>query len=211
MVDSVFFDLDGTINDSGPGIIRSLRYALDTMKRELPGVDLRTFVGPPLLERFQEEGLTLEETQEAIRLFRECYTSGAMYECELYPGMPELLAKLQEKGMKLYVATSKKEDTARHIVEHLGLAKYFVMTAGSDPQSGRESKSAVLKYLMEECDTGKAVMIGDTFYDVRGAKKLGLPCIGVSWGYGSVEAMQEEGALKVVDTAEELLEAILEC
>lgn len=205
MYDSVLFDLDGTLTDSGPGIMRSAAYALEKM-----GIvpadfnDLRSFVGPPLKDSFVRFGVAAEKADEAIMHYRECYNAGAKFENVPYEGIRDLLGKLQERGCRLYVATSKPEVLAAEILAHFGMAGYFEVIAGATLDHSRERKEQVLAWLLETADVGRTIMVGDTEYDVTGAKEHGIPCVGVSWGYGTAEAMTEAGAVRIVNTADEL-------
>ncbi len=209
---SILFDLDGTLTDSGEGIMNCAAYALEQLGLPVPPrEELRVFVGPPLHETFMRFGVPKELAGEAVRLYRVRYLpKGMLDENQPYPGIPELLAALQEQGHKLYVATSKPEPMAVKILEHFDLAKYFTRICGASMDASRTAKDLVIAYLMEE--TGEArnmVMVGDTEFDILGAKAHGIPGIGVSWGYGLVENMEKAGAVAIArNTAE--LQALLE-
>ena len=205
----VLFDLDGTLTDSGEGIMNSGRYALEQLGLAVPDPqELRKMVGPPLGTAFPLLGVPEDQVEEAIRLYRERYNNqGGKYQNAVYPGIETMLVQLRRLGYKLYVATSKPEALAKEILTGFKLDTYFEYIAGATFDHTRENKSDVLKYLLEM--TGNAadsVMVGDTHYDVIGAHDQGLACIGVSWGYGAREDMQTAGAVTIVDSTEELLE-----
>jgi len=129
-----------------------------------------------------------------------------MFENSPYPGIREVLERLQEEGHTLYVASSKPEWMCVEILKHFDLAKYFTQICGATMDTSRTNKEAVIAYLIEQ--NGKSdnmVMVGDTKFDVTGAKEHGIPCIGVSWGYGTVEDMKNAGAAAIADSMEELL------
>ncbi len=203
---AVFFDLDGTLTESGTGIIRSFRYAFEKMEMELdPEADLSVVIGPPLAGSFIRFGVPAERADEAVRKYRERYMTVGKYENEPYPGIRELLAKLKEAGLKLYVATSKPELLAVDILEHFDLAKYFDEIAGASMDGKRGTKEQVIRWLIEKADLKEtAVMVGDTEFDITGAKQTGLDGIGVTWGYGTKESMKEAGADGLADTMDEL-------
>ena len=204
---TVLFDLDGTLTDSGEGIMSSGRYALIQLGIAVPGEqELRTMVGPPLSVSFTRFGVPAEQVDEAIRLYRDQYNNrGGKYKNRVYPGIEEMLKELQDIGCRLFVATSKPEALAREILERFQLASFFEYIAGATLDHSRESKSDVLKYLLAMTGTAEdTVMIGDTSFDVTGAKEQGLPCVGVSWGYGLSEEMQQAGAVRIVDSPAEL-------
>ena len=205
----VLFDLDGTLTDSGKGIMNSARYAFGELGLETPPTqELRKMIGPPLGVSFAFLGVPQEQVEEAIRLYRDRYNNhGGKYECEIYPGIVELLEKLQAGGCRLYVATSKPEAMARDILTKFELARYFEYIAGATFDHSREGKAAVLRYLLELTgETNDSVLIGDTHYDVLGANELGIPCIGVTWGYGTRDEMQAAGAAEIVDSPDALYE-----
>ncbi len=204
--DSILFDLDGTLTESGLGIIRSVTYAMDTLNIDYQGKDLSVFIGPPLRKTFLEFNVPEDKIDEAIEIYRSRYTTIGKFENTPYEGIEDVLTQLKELGYDLYVATSKPEPLAREIIEHFHLTKYFKEISGASLDSSRESKSAVIAYLLEKHHIQHPIMIGDTEYDVLGAKQHDIPCIGVSWGYGTVQTMKDAGAIQIVDTMEELLD-----
>lgn len=207
--DSVLFDLDGTLTDSGEGIMKSVVYAYGKLHLKAPERnDLPLFIGPPLREIFPRFGVSEQQTDEAIHFFRERYQKVGKYENHPYEGIEDLLAYLKHNGQKLYVATSKPETMAKDILHHFHLDEYFDETAGATENHERETKEAVIAYLQNKVRTGSCVMVGDTAYDVKGAAELHIPCIGVAWGYGSTEEMKQAGAIQIVYTMDELKKAL---
>ena len=212
----LLFDLDGTLTESGEGIMNSAEYAFRAMGREVPDrAQLRSFVGPPLAESFPRFGIDKSETDEAIRQFRVYFTDKGWKEDKPYPGIEKLCRELYEKGYKLIVATSKLEAMAVRIIEYFGLKEYFLDVIGSIDKE-RASKADVINYAIKkysiEINTDAwntltedgAIMIGDRCYDVEGAGECGLKCVGVTYGYGTRAELTEAGAIAVVDTVEEL-------
>ncbi len=210
MKKTVLFDLDGTLTDSGEGIINCAKLALETLGLPIPSyTEMRTFVGPPLSESFQRYGVPADKVEEAIRVYRSRYVPTGMFENTPYPGIRELLETLKAEGCTLYVATSKPETMSVTILERFGLAPYFTRICGASTDSSRSTKDAVIAYLLEQSEAKEdMVMVGDTKYDILGAKAHGIPAIGVSWGYGSVAEMRDAGAVGIADTMEELLTLI---
>ena len=210
MKKTVLFDLDGTLTDSGEGIINCAKLALETLGLPIPSyTEMRTFVGPPLSESFQRYGVPADKVEEAIRVYRSRYVPTGMFENTPYPGIRELLEPLKAEGCTLYVATSKPETMSVTILERFGLAPYFTRICGASTDSSRSTKDAVIAYLLEQSEAKEdMVMVGDTKYDILGAKAHGIPAIGVSWGYGSVAEMRDAGAVGIADTMEELLTLI---
>ena len=210
MKKTVLFDLDGTLTDSGEGIINCAIPALEHFGLPIPSrEEMRVFVGPPLHETFQRFGVPADKTEEAIRVYRSRYIPTGMFENTPYPGIKELLETLKKENYTLYVATSKPEEMSVTILERFGLAPYFDRICGASIDSSRSTKDAVIAYLLEQSGAKEdMVMVGDTKYDVLGAKAHGIPAIGVNWGYGSVDEMEEAGAIGIADTMEQLLELI---
>lgn len=205
--ETIYFDLDGTLTDSGPGIMNAVAYALAAMGRPVPSrASMRRFIGPPLSYSFQAyEGMNPEDARRAVELYRVYYNDRGKFENTPYPGIDRLLEALQAKGKRLYVATSKPEGLSVEILEHFGLAGYFERIAGSTLDDSRSTKIQVLRYAIGMGGRERAVMVGDRHLDVEGARENGLPCVGVVYGYGSRQELQEAGALALADTVEDLL------
>jgi phosphoglycolate phosphatase len=207
---TILFDLDGTLTDSGEGIMNCGEYALSHFGiTPPPRVQMRTMVGPPLTESFLRFGVPEDQVDEAIRIYRSRYIPIGKFENFPYPGIEQLLEKLTADGHKLYVTTSKPEQMSIEILEHFGLAKYFTRICGAATDRSRNSKEAVIAYLLAECATeGPVLMVGDTAFDVIGAKAHGIPTVGVSWGYGEISDMEAAGAISIAYTMDELYEQL---
>ena len=210
MAKSILFDLDGTLTDSGEGIMKCAVYALSHYGIEAPSeAQLRTFVGPPLTETFARFGVPQEKLAEAVEVYRQRYIPIGRFENYPYPGIRELLERLRYDGHKLYVATSKPEWMSIEILEHFDLAKYFDIICGAATDFSRNTKEAVIAHLLSQYDAqDNAVMVGDTAYDVIGAKAHNIPCIGVSWGYGTISDIESAGAISIAHTMDELYELL---
>lgn len=206
MKKTILFDLDGTLTDSGEGIINCVIYALERFGLPIPSRDsLRYFVGPPLHESFIKQGVPAERAEEAVAIYRERYIPIGMFENSPYSGVRELLNKLKADGHSLYVASSKPEWMCVQILEHFDLAKYFTQICGATMDTSRTNKEAVIAYLIHKNGrTDNMVMVGDTKFDVIGAKIHSIPCIGVSWGYGTVTEMRDAGAAFIADSMRQL-------
>ena len=203
---SVIFDLDGTLTDSGEGITKCVRLALEHFGIPVKNLDdLRFFVGPPLRDSFVKAGVPEDKVEEAIAVYRSRYTNVGLFENTPYSGIRELLEKLTALGYRLFVATSKPEEMAVRVLKKFDLFRYFEKICGATMDKSRDSKSAVIAYLLAECSNGEnAIMVGDTAFDVIGAAEHKIPTIGVSWGYGNAEEMKEAGAVSIANTPDEL-------
>ena len=205
---TVLFDLDGTVTDPKEGITCAVAYALRQQGIIADPDTLTSFIGPPLHESFPELfGLTEEQTDRAVEDFRVYFSRQGWAENIPYKGMAELLESLQGAGLKLVIATSKPEEYAVQILEHFGLLSYFDQVAGASMDEVRVKKSDVIAYALERADItdlSRAVMVGDRDNDMRGAADNGLASIGVLYGYGSREELEEAGADQLAETVEDL-------
>ena len=214
MIRTVLFDLDGTLTDSGRGICNSVRYALD--RHGFPEAEeavLRSFVGPPLVERFMSVcGVSEDEARRMVTTYREYYVRQGIFENEVYPGIPLLLQDLRRAGRRIALATSKPEIFARQVLEHFDLLRLFDAIAGEDLREPRDSgKPALIARCMALLGAKKSetVMVGDRNYDVEGGKACGIGTIGVLYGYGSREELEAAGADHLAASAAEVLEYCL--
>ncbi|WP_314793276.1 HAD hydrolase-like protein [Eggerthia catenaformis] len=208
-METVLFDLDGTLTDSGEGIIKSADIALKHFNIHATQEQLKVFVGPPLIETFRMFGIQENSLDEAVKLFRKRYLTVGKFENHPYQGIENVLRTLKEKNHNLFVATSKPEKIAIEILDHYELSPYFTKICGATMDEKRSSKDDVISYLKTHIDTDKMLMIGDTIYDVLGANVHSIPTIGVSWGYGNPKEMKKAGAITIVHTPEELLDEII--
>lgn len=206
----ILFDLDGTLTESGEGIINCVQYALEKLgKKEEHPENLQCFIGPPLKEQFMKyAGLSEEEGEKAVVYYRERYTTTGIFENRLYPKIPELLELLKINNKILAVASSKPEVYVKQILKHFQIADYFTAIVGSELDGRRTEKAEVIEealrrmHLEEERD--KVLMVGDRSHDVQGAISCGLQCIGVAYGYGSREELEKAGAVYIADSVEDL-------
>lgn len=211
---TILFDLDGTLTDSAPGILNSVRYACRKMQLEIPEeATLRRFLGPPLPSSFRSYlHLNEADTTRAVAAFREYYPDKGIFENEVYPGIPALLADLKAAGKTVVMATSKPEVFARRIMQHFSLENYFDAICGATMDETRTDKGEVIAYALRTIGatgTQGIVMVGDREHDVKGAAGNGLPCIGAVYGYGTAEELTVAGALALADTVEDLRKLLL--
>lgn len=209
MVQALLFDFDGTLFDTGPGVMNCVRYALEKLGiEENDPAHLRKFIGPPLSEMFMElYGFSEETALEAVRLYRERYQPTGIWECEPYPGMAELLEAVKAAGFRIAVCTSKPTTMAVRILERYELADRFDFICGSELDGTRSKKFEVVQACLQYfgvTDTDTVRMIGDRKYDILGAGKCGVQTIGVSFGYAEPGELEEYGAVFIADSAPEL-------
>ena len=209
----ILFDLDGTLTDPGLGITNSVMYALEKFGIRVDDRStLYKYIGPPLMDSFQEfHGFSEADAKAAVSAYREYFSVTGLFENELIPGIPELLSRLKSAGKKLLVATSKPEVFSVRILEHFGMLQYFDFVAGACMDETRTQKWEVIRWALEHCDCPREqiLMIGDRHHDVEGAKRCGLPCLGVLFGYGSREELLRAGVIGLAAAPEEIGEFIL--
>ena len=210
--DLCLFDLDGTLTDSKPGIVASVKYALKSLGRAIPDEDtLDLFLGPPLGDSFKEFcGFDDAGAKEAIAEYRVYLNDKGLYENSVYLGIEDLLQKLHQNGVKMAVSTSKPTVQAKKVLDHFNLARYFDLIVGSELDGTRSDKAEVIAYALEKLDSsGRVVMIGDRKHDIIGAKTNGIDCIGVEWGYAKGDEIQQFVPLAIAKSPKELLYIIL--
>lgn len=211
--DAVLLDLDGTLTDSARGVTGAMAIALRAVGAPVPDAEaLLRFVGPPLRVGLRDLAhLTDDDVEQAIVAYRAAYAGGHMFDAQVYDSIPHLLAALQHAGLPLALATSKSEDLAERLLAHFGLDSYFAVVAGARADGRRSSKAEVIeRAVVGLADLGhttdRLVMVGDRAHDVEGAARWGIPCVVVSWGYGSPD--EAEGAIAVVHSVPELAAAL---
>lgn len=209
---TVLFDFDGTVFDTVEGITKSVRYALQKHGMDAELNDLRCFAGPPLVDMFMSFScVDQEEAEQMVRDFRERYVPVGVYESEPFPGIRELLIRLRRAGMMLGIATSKPQPMAELLLERSGLRECFDVVEGSGGGVNNDAKWQILTRAMERAGAGpeECILVGDTKYDVEGAERCGIPCIGVSWGYAAPGELEKAGADRIVNNCEELEKALI--
>lgn len=213
-MDYILFDLDGTLTDSQAGIFGGLTYAFESGNKPIPEIEtLRRFIGPPLREGLATfGGFAEDELDEAMEKFREYYHERGFSENIPYKGIEELLSSLKAAGKKLIVATSKPEIMAKRILEHFHLSQYFQDICGSTYDESRSEKQDVIQYALDQnniTDYDKVVMIGDRKHDVLGAKGVGIASIGILYGFGDREELEQAGADAIVADVSGLFDVIM--
>lgn len=214
------FDLDGTLTDPREGITKSVQYALAKQGIDEPDITkLEFFIGPPLRDSFMTAyGMTREKAEETVAFYRERFAPIGVLENKVYEGIPELLKVLDEKDVKIAIASSKPTVFIHQILEHFRIKQYFDVIVGSELDGRRDTKEEVVEEalrqlgILEMDETEKkasCAMIGDRKFDIHGAKAHGLTGIGVGFGFAEEGELEAEGADYVVATVEKLQELLL--
>lgn len=204
---AVFFDLDGTLTDSGEGCVSGVKYMLSRIGHpQLDEKSLRAFVGPPTKKYLVSEyGFSQEEARRAYAFYREYYDSKGIFENRLYDGIKEALNHIRSSGKALYVATSKPEALAHKVLERFGIDSVFSGVFAARHELGIYEKSEVLEYAVRQLgEVPRSVMVGDRRYDIIGAKHVGFDAVGVLYGYGDEAELIEAGCDYTAESPEDL-------
>ena len=211
MYKAIFFDLDGTLTESGEGITKSVQYALEKLGKPEEDLDkLRVFIGPPLMEQFMKYAdIDETEARRAVEYYRERYAVKGIFENRPYDGVENLLRELKGRGYILAVASSKPEYYVTKILDYFNLSSYFEVVVGSEMNGARTSKTEVIEEALKRLNMSdrrkEVLMIGDKEHDVLGAREAGLDCVAVGYGYGTKEELTAAQPLKIVASVDELL------
>ena len=213
MFEYILFDFDGTVFDTVEGISKSVRYAINRFGIDAELEELRCFAGPPLKDMFRDTfHFSEDEAQQAVDYFRERYVPEGIYECSVFPGIKDLLYDLKCAGKKTGIATSKPQNLATLLLERENMTGLFDIICGSTPGKNDESKALVLSKTMDilHVDRDSTVLVGDTKYDILGAKACGIANIGVRYGYAAPGELELAGADLIVGDMTELRSALLD-
>ena len=207
---TILFDLDGTLTNPFEGVAKGIQFTMAELGREIPETDsLRLCIGPPLhhsFGRLLEKNSNSDLVEEALTKYRLYYKDKGLFENEVYEGIPETLEALGKK-FKLYVATSKPQPFAEHVIEHFGLSKHFQSIHGSLLDGGRSDKKELLAHILDEEDLNPSdtFMVGDRLYDALGAHVNEVTMLGALWGFGSRDEFKEYNVEKVFEKPSDLL------
>ncbi|MDO4286434.1 MAG: HAD hydrolase-like protein [Eubacteriales bacterium] len=205
----LFFDLDGTLTDSAEGILNCVKHALDLQNWPYPDEEnLRRFIGPPLIDSFQHiTGMTEKQARQAVRDYRARYSVDGLFENRVFDGIPEMLADLQKAGKHCYMVTSKPEAYSIRIADRFGLTPYLEQICGATLDGKMDKKEQIVHMALERAgnpDPSVVEMIGDRLHDVVGARKHGIDCTYVLYGFGSRAEAEEYQAAHIVETVDDL-------
>ena len=202
----VFFDLDGTLTDSAPGIINAIEYARKKLNyRELTNKELQSCIGPPLVNSFMKLwNISLEQAESTLDVYREYYSEKGIFENSVYPKMNCVLQGLNQMGIECRICSAKPVKMINIVLNHFDLNKYFCQISGAELHGKFPGKSALIKSVLAKTGA-QAIMIGDRKDDILGAKENHILSLGVLWGYGGQEELIKAGADYIVSKPEDIL------
>ena len=210
--DYYLFDFDGTVADTGEGIRKSVAYSLEKLGRPPLNEDqLNRFIGPPLHDSFVEQcGMTDEEAEEAIRVYRERYVDIGLYESALYPGIAALLKELHRQGAYVAIASAKPAFMLERLAEHFGIRNWLDAISGTGlGRHSADKQDLILAALPDGADLFRACMAGDRSFDIEAAKALGLGAVGADYGYSLPGELADAGADEVFDSVSDMSRCLL--
>ena len=210
---NILFDLDGTISNSKEGITKCVQYALQSFDIYEENLSkLESFIGPPLVDSFMKYyNFSETKAKEATKKYRQRYSEIGVHEAEIYPNVEECLIELKNRNFFIGLASSKPEDFCKTVLKDFNIIQYFDDIVGATLDGKISSKKDVLEEVFSRNNNLKkedSLLIGDTIYDILGAKYIGIPCIGVSYGFGKVEEMKKAGATTIIDDILELVDLL---
>jgi phosphoglycolate phosphatase len=213
--DIVMLDLDGTLVDSLPGVIRSLRHGIDAIGMPQPSnAEMVHFLGPPLHDTLMGVfGRSAADVEVMFSAYQDVYFGDAEYDFVVYDGLSELVIELHQRGVQLILATAKPHESATRILQHANLLEPFDFVSGSELDFSRQEKTEVLRYAFEQVGidpaTASIVMIGDRETDITAAQEFGIDSIAVTWGFAPAGELEAAKATHYAADALELRALLL--
>lgn len=213
MYQYILFDLDGTLTDPREGITKSVQYALTKMGIDEPDLSaLEHFIGPPLYDEFRRcYGFDDIEAKQAVAAYRERFSVTGWKENLLFDGVPDMLQSLHSAGKILAIASSKPKVFVEKILNYFDIAKYFDVISGATLDGSISTKAQVVEQALQwlsVSDKSKAVLVGDRMHDVEGAQSCLIDCVGVTFGFGGLQELQQAGATRIVQDFSQLLDVL---
>lgn len=213
MITTVIFDLDGTLTDPIVSFRNNLGYALSQLNIPMVSdVELKKWIGPPLGESLKNFlGLSQRESDIALGFYRKHYIDNGVKGNEIYCGVKEMLISLKQMGVKIGLATAKLERFAVDILKMHGIFDLFDVVSGATENGVRIFKGQILAHaisLLHESSKDKILMVGDRYYDILGARENNLKCIGVLWGYGEKDELENYKADFIAENPKKVVRII---
>lgn len=205
---SIFFDLDGTLLKSGEGIINAVNYMFERIgMKEEDEKRLRAFIGPPVKHHLlQAYGMDEQLAAKAYDFFREYYNNKGVHESCLYDGVEDMIKSLYKSGLRLFIATGKRETMVPPILSQYGLLDYFSGVYGAWHDKGIYDKAQVLQYAISRLGElpANSIIIGDRNHDIIGGKAVGIDTAGVLYGYGDEKELVGAGCDYLLEYVEDI-------
>lgn len=203
--------MDGTLIDSGEGVLESLATAIESYNISYDKKRLPEMIGPPFGIGLKNIfNIDVNKYPGIIARYRDTYRATGWNKYKVYDGIIDVIKELKKRGHKIILGTSKPIEFAEKILKQMDCLKYFDFIGAAESDTKRATKEEVLAWVIEECrindEKNQAIMIGDRMYDILGARAVGIETIGVLWGYGSKEELKKYGAKQIIKSPRDLLE-----
>ena len=214
MYKAVIFDLDGTLLNTLPSLAYACNSVLESMGHPTHEEDAyRLMVGKGisnLVWQMLPEACRETQHAKALEQYHTSYEQNLFYELAPYPAIPELLASLHKRGIKLAVLSNKVQEYSEQLIRSFfpGIFDYILGASQDYPlKPDPASATAIAEFL--ELDNSDILFIGDSNVDMITAKNAGMTACGVSWGFRSREELLAAGADHIVEKAEDILDLLV--
>jgi phosphoglycolate phosphatase len=204
---ALLVDLDGTLTDPAEGIIGCFRLALEALGRiPPPAAELTWIIGPPLRGCFAEALDGEGDPEEALKIYRDRYSTEGLFEAVVYDGVKETLDDLRAEGMRLFLCTAKPLVYAQRILRHFDLEHHFDAAYGDELGGRFQDKADLVAHILkiEGLEAEDCCMWGDRKHDVIAARRHGIPTIGALWGYGGADELRAAGAAALCESPSQI-------
>jgi phosphoglycolate phosphatase len=204
---ALLVDLDGTLTDPAEGIIGCFRLALEALGRiPPPAAELTWIIGPPLRGCFAEALDGEGDPEEALKIYRDRYSTEGLFEAVVYDGVKETLDDLRAAGMRLFLCTAKPLVYAQRILRHFDLERHFDAAYGDELGGRFQDKADLVAHILkiEGLEAEDCCMWGDRKHDVIAARRHGIPTIGALWGYGGADELRAAGAAALCESPSQI-------
>lgn len=209
---AIFFDFDGTIADTAVGIVATVSKTLQQMHIPVPSEShIRTTIGLPLDEALQRiGGFREQEKLHAIQIYKELFPSCEAELISIFPGVLDTLQKLQQRGIRMAVATSRDLFSLRLIMDKHGLTPYFELLATDDNRLSPKPAPDMVLYLLDQMglSPNDVLVVGDTVFDIQMGNRAGCPTVAVTYGNHSQEQLSQVKPTYMIADIVELLNIV---
>jgi phosphoglycolate phosphatase len=210
--DLIIFDLDGTLVDTGEDLAAALNFAVTPLGiSALSVAETVSLVGEGLsrlIEKILKPRGLMEHHTGAMKNFLAYYSAHLTDNSRAYPGVARTLEVLKQAGILLAVLSNKREDLSTQLLDELGLAGYFALIAGSDTVPEKKPSPEAVKFVLRKfgCEPSRALMVGDSSYDIEAAEGAGVQVAAATWGFRARETLS--GADYLIERIEDIFPII---
>jgi len=211
-VNTIFFDFDGTIADTAPGIIETLRISLKKLGKAIPSdEEIKATIGLPLWKAFTILGnMTEEESAHAVDVYAGYFMDYEIPNIKLFAGVSETLERLRKKGILMAIVTSRDSSSLNVILENNGIADYFeaciTINDGLKSKPAPDMAIALLNRMNAKAD--ETLVVGDTTFDILMGNNANCHTCAVSYGNHSSMKLKEAAPEFIIDHFEDIIKIL---